>query len=121
MLAVVAEGLLVECLQDDLNLFFKKLSVGVLVDERGAECLDLPDLVAAADAKHQPAAGQDIAQRKVFSQAQWVPHGNDIERRAELEVLGVGCQVGAQQGQVGDALVAFPLKMVLCGPEAVEP
>ena len=120
MLAVVAEGLLVEGLQDDLDLLFKKLAVGVLVDERRPKCLDLSGLVAAADAKDQPAASQDIAQGEVFSQAQRVPHGDDVECRAELEVLGVGRQMGTQQSQVGDALVAFPLKVVLGHPQTMK-
>ena len=48
-----------------------------------------------------------------------MPHGQYVERRAELEVFGMGRQMSAKQGQVGDALVAFSLEVMLGSPQAV--
>ena len=50
-----------------------------------------------------------------------VPHGQDVEAAAELDAVGVLRQVLAHDEQVGDALVALPLEVVLCHPQDVEP
>ena len=119
MLATVAERLFVEGLENDLHLLFKKLLVGVVVNYRSAEALHLTGVIAPAYAKNQPPSGKHVGHGKVFSQAHGVPHGNDVERRAELKTFGQSGQVHSQQYQVGKALVALPLEMVLRGPHAV--
>ena len=55
--ALVRKGFLVEGLEDDVDLLFKQLAVGLLVTERRAEGLDLARVIAATDAKHNAAAG----------------------------------------------------------------
>ena len=60
MLALVREGPLVERLEDDLDLLLEELAVGVLVEHRRAERLDLAGVVAAPDAEDDPAAGQPV-------------------------------------------------------------
>src|SRR5262249_55123882 len=58
VLALMREGALVERLEDDLDLLLEQLPVGVLVDDRRAERLDLTAVVTAPDAEDDPAAGQ---------------------------------------------------------------
>ena len=66
-----------------------------------------------------PPARKDVGHRVVLRQAQRVPHGVDVEAAAELDVLGEVGQVDVEQQQVGQALVALPLEVVLGGPEVV--
>ena len=68
VLAVVAEGLLVEGLHDDVDLLLEQLAVGVLVQQGRAEGLDLAGLVATADAEDQTPAGQHIAHGEVLGE-----------------------------------------------------
>src|ERR1700756_2659960 len=49
-LALVREGPLVERLEDDVDLLLEELAVGVLVEHRPPEGLDLARMVAAPDA-----------------------------------------------------------------------
>ena len=46
--------------------------------------------------------------------------GNDVKSLPKLQVLGLSRQVHAHEYQVGDALVAFVLEVVLGHPHAVE-
>src|SRR5207302_1224946 len=48
-----------------------------------------------------------------------MPHRRDIERTAELQLARLGRQVGAHEDQIGDALIAFALKVVLGQPQSV--
>ena len=76
-------------------------------------------MVAPADSEDDPPAGEDVHHGKVFGQADGVPHGQDVEAAAELQVLGELAQVLAQDEQVGDAFVTFPLEVVLRHPQNV--
>ena len=120
MLAVVAEALVVEGLEDDLDLFLEQFAVGVLVQQRRAEGFDLARVVAARDAEHDAAVGEDVGHRVVFSQAQRMPHGRHVEAAADVHVLGDVRQVQRHQQHVGDALGALVLEVVLRHPEGRE-
>ena len=63
-----------ESLEQDLNAFFEHLAVGILVEEWGAEGLDLTGVIAAPDAKDEPPAGQDVGHRVILGDAQRMPH-----------------------------------------------
>ena len=60
-------------------MLFEKLTVGVLVDERRPECLDLSNLVAAADAEDQPgnlgATARKLAEAGVNVELFYVTNG----------------------------------------------
>ena len=120
VLAVVAEGLLVQRLPEDLHLLLEQLAVGGRVQERRAEGLDLARVVAAAHAHDDPAAGDDVGDGVVLGQPEGMPHGEDVEGAAELEPLGLGGEPRGQEDQVREDLVALPLEVVLRGPQAVE-
>ena len=96
ILAVMAERLLVEGLEDNVDLLLEELPVGVLVKQRRPKCLYLAGLVAATDAEDEPATGQHVAHGEVFGQPQRVPHGHNVEGCAELQVLGVSGEVHSQ-------------------------
>ena len=119
VLALVGEGLLPEGLENDLHLLFEQLPVGVPVQHRRTEGLDLAGVVAAPYAEHNPAVGQDVGHGEVFRQPQRVPHRCDVEAAAELQTLGLGGQVQVEHQQVGDALVPLRLEVVLGHPELV--
>ena len=67
MLATVAERLLVEGLEDNFHLLFKKLFVGVVVNYRSAEALHLTGVIAPAYAKNQPPSGKHVGHGEVLS------------------------------------------------------
>ena len=77
-------------------------------------------MVASTDAEDDPAAGEDVRHGVVLGQPQGVPHGQDVESTAELYSLRILGKPEAEHHQVGDALVAFPLKVVLGHPQSVE-
>jgi hypothetical protein len=57
--------------------------LGILVEERRAETLDLAGVVAAPDAKDDPSAGQDVGHRVILCilcEPQRMPHRHDVER-----------------------------------------
>ena len=56
VLALVRERLALERLEQDLDALLEHLAVGILVDERRAEGLDLTGVVAAPDAEDDPPA-----------------------------------------------------------------
>ena len=78
-------------------------------------------MIAAAHAEDHAPAGEDVGHGEVFGHPQRMPHRDDVERLPELQVFGLSCQVHAHEDQVGDALVAFVLEVVLRHPHAVEP
>ena len=119
VLAVVSEAALVERLPHDLDLLLEELAVGVLVHDGRAEDLDLAGVVAASHAEAHAAVGEPVGGGVVLGQAQGVPHGVDVEAAAEPELLGEVGQVHPEHQQVGDALVALALEVVLGGPEGV--
>ena len=119
VLAVVGERALVERLPHHLNLLLEELTVGVLVHDGGAEDLNLAGVVAATHAEAHAAVGEPVGGGIVLGQAQGVPHGVDVETAAEPELLGEVGQVHPEHQQVGDALVALALEVVLGSPEGV--
>ena len=119
ILAVVGEGAVVEGLEDDLDLLFEIVPVGVPVQHGGAEGLDLPGVIAAPDTEDDAAVGEVVSEGVVLGEAEGIPHGGNIERAAELQVLGDVGQVNALEQEVGEALVAFALEVVLGEPQGM--
>ena len=78
------ERLVVEGLEDDFHAFLEHLAIGVLVEHRAAEAFDLAGVIAAPDAEHGAAAGQDIGGGEILGEAQRVPHRRDVEAAADL-------------------------------------
>ena len=102
-----------------LDLLLEQLAVGVLVEHRRAERLDLAGVVAAPDAEHDPAAGQPVGGGVVLGHPERVPHRRDVEAAADLDVLGEVAEVQGQHQDVRDALVPLALEVVLGQPEDV--
>ena len=119
MLAVVRESFLSKGFHHHFNLFLKQFPVGVAVKHWGAESFHFAGVVAAADAKDDAPAGQNVGHRKVLGQAQRMPHRGNVEAAAILQPLRVAGQVQPQHYQVGDAFVAFGLEVMLRHPEFV--
>jgi hypothetical protein len=117
--ALMAEALLVEGLEDDVDAFLEHLAVGCLVGQRRAEALDLAGVIATRHAEDHPPGAQDVGHGVVFGEPQRMPHRHDIEAAADLEVPGLVDQVHRHHQQVGDALGAFGLEMVFRHPEGV--
>src|SRR6266850_86760 len=118
-LAVVAERLLVEALQHQVHLLLEQLAVGRLIDDGGAERFHLARVIAAAHAHDHAAVGDDVRHRVVLGEADRMPHGQHIERAAELEPLGLRGEPQGELDQVREALVAFALEVVLGRPQRV--
>ena len=119
VLAFVAERLLVERLEDDIDLFLEQLAVGRLVEQRRTERLHLARVIAAAEAEDHPAARQNVRHRVVLGQAQRMPHRRDVEAAADLQVLRHVRQMQRHHQHVGNALGALALEMMLRHPERV--
>ena len=83
MLALVGEGPLVERLEDDVDLLLEELAVGVLVEHRRAERLDLAGVVAPPDAEDDAAAGQPVDRGVVLGHPERMPHRRDVEAAAD--------------------------------------
>ena len=86
---------------------------------RRAEGFHLPRVVAAADAEHGAALGQDIGDRVILGQAQRVPHRRDVEAAADFQGFGQVREVNREHQQVRDHLVAFVLEVVFGQPQRV--
>ncbi len=119
VLALMREGGVVERLEDDVDLLLEQLAVRGLVEQRRAEGLDFTRVVAAADAEGDAPAGQDVRHRVVLGQPQRMPHRRDVEAAADIETPGEVGEVQRHHHDVGDALVAFALEMMLGHPEGV--
>jgi hypothetical protein len=65
------------------------------------------------------AIGDDVGHRVVLGEPDRMPHRQHVERAAELEALGLGGEPEAELDQIGQALVAFALEVVLGGPQRV--
>jgi hypothetical protein len=76
-------------------------------------------VIAAPDTHDQPAAGHDVGHRVILGEADRVPHRQYVERAADLELPRLGGEPQPPLDQVGDALIAFALEMVLGRPQAV--
>src|SRR5712672_2794484 len=68
VLALVRERLPLEGLEQDLDALLEHLAVGVLVEQRRPEGLDLAGVVAAPDSEDHPAAGKDVGHRIVLGE-----------------------------------------------------
>ena len=119
VLALVREGALVERLEDEVDLLLEQLAVGVLIEHRRPERLDLAGVVAAPDPEHDPAVGQPVDGGEVLGHPDRVPHRRDVEAAADADVLREVAEVQGQHQHVRDALVAFALEVVLGQPEDV--
>ena len=113
------EALLVEALQQQLEPFLEDFAVGFGIEQWPAEALDLARVVAAPDPHDDAAVGHDVGHRIVFREPHRVPHRQDVETAAEFELLRLRREPQPPLDQIGDALIAFVLEMVLGGPEAV--
>jgi hypothetical protein len=89
-------------------------------NERRAEGLDLAGVVAAADAHDDAAVGDDVGHGVVLRQADRVPHRQHVEGAAEFEPPGLRREPQAELDQIGQALIALVLEMVLGRPQRVE-
>ena len=121
MLALVREGFVVKGLEDDLNLLLEQLAVGIGILHRRSEGLDLAGVIAAPHPEDRSSLGQNVGHREVLGQTQRVPHRRDVESAADAQALRHMRQMHRQHQDVGYALVAFMLEMVLGEPERVEP
>src|SRR5437667_12788463 len=119
VLALMRKGALVERFENDLDLLLEQLPVGVLIEQRRAEGLDLARVVAAPDAEDDPAPGQPVDGGVVLGHPQRVPHRRDVEAATDLDVLRDVPEVQGQQQDVRDALVPFALEVMLGQPEGV--
>ena len=114
-----ANVLLVEAGEHELELLLEVFAVLVGVDQRRAEGLHLARVIAAADAHDDAAVGDDVGHRVVLGEPDRMPHRQHVERAAELQALRLGGEPQAELDQVGQALVAFVLEVVLGGPQRV--
>ena len=120
VLALMAPAFLIKSLADDFHLLQVKLPVGVVVNDGRAESFHFAGMVAAPDAENHPPAGEDVGHGEILGDAEGMPHWDDVERLAEFEVLGQAGQMHAHQDEVGDALVALVLEMMLGHPHTVK-
>src|SRR5262249_9624556 len=60
VLACMGKGLLIEGFEDDLHLLLEQFAIGIAVLHRGAEGLDFPRVIAAADAEYRAPLGENI-------------------------------------------------------------
>ena len=119
MLALVVKGPLVEAFEEKLELLLEQLAVGLSVEERRAERLHFTRVIAASHPHDHAAVGHDIGHGIILSQADRMPHREDIEGAAELEPPGLGGEPEAELDQVRKALIALALEMVLGGPQHI--
>jgi hypothetical protein len=119
VLALVREGTLVERLEDEVDLLLEQLAVGVLIQHRRPEALDLAGVITAPDAEHHPAAGQPVDGGVVLGHPDRVPHRRDVEAAADPDVAGDVAEVQRQHQHVRDALVPLALEVVLGQPVRV--
>ena len=113
------ERLLVEAFQQQIDALLENFAIGLRVEQWRGEGLDLAGVIAPADPHDDPPVGDDVGRRVVFRQADRVPHRQDVEAAAVFELPRLGCQPQPPLDQIGDALVAFVLEMMLGGPERV--
>ena len=119
VLALVRERFLAERFQDDLHLLLEELAVGLGVQHRVAEGLDLPRVVAASDAEDEPALREDVGGGVVLGEPERMPGGDDVEGAADLDALRAMGEVHGQHRDIGDALVPFVLEVVLGEPQGL--
>lgn len=110
------EGLLVETLQQELELLLEVFAVGFGIEQRRPERLNLTAVVAAADAHDRAAVRHNVGHGIIFGQSNGVPHRQNVEGAAEFQAPGLRGKPQAELYQVGQALVALTLEVVLRRP-----
>ena len=100
--ALVVERLLVEAFEQQVEPFLEDRAVGVGVEQRGAQGLNLAGVVAAPDAHDHAAIGDDVGHRVILGEPDRVPHRQDIETAAEFEPLGLRRQPQPPLDQIGE-------------------
>ena len=118
-LAVVAERLLVEALQQEVDLLLEELAVRRLVDDRRPERLDFARVVSPPDAHDHAAVGHDVGHRVVLGQPDRMPHREHVEGASELEPPRLGREPQRELDEVRKHLVAFALEVMLGRPQGV--
>ncbi len=103
---------LVEGLKNDFELLFEQLAIGIRVEHRRIERLDLTRVVAAANAKEHSAASQIVSRGVVLGQSQRMPHRQDVEATAELDPLGEMGEMNRQEKNIWYDLIPFTLEVV---------
>jgi hypothetical protein len=76
-------------------------------------------VVTASDAKDDTAAGENVGRGVILRQPQRMPHRGNVEPTADVDPPGDVGEVDCRHQHIGDALVAFVLKMVFGHPESV--
>src|SRR4029453_18526922 len=104
-------------LEDNLDLLLEELTVGWLIEQRRAKRLYLAGMIAASYTKGDAPIGKDIAKEKILGEPQRMPHGCDVEATADMNTLGHVGQMHGHHQHIGNALVAFGLKVMLRHPE----
>ena len=115
VLSLVGEGLFIEGLHHNLDLFFEHLTVGIGVGfgTGDAESIHFSGVVASANTEYHPPFGQNIRGGVIFCLAERMPHGIDVEPATKFKVLGQVREVDIHHEEVGYAFVSFRLEMVL--------
>src|SRR5207245_1023502 len=113
VLTLMGERFLAERFQDDLDLLLEELAVGLGVQHRVAERLDLARVIAASDAEDEPALREDVGGGVVLGEPERMPGGDDVEGAADLDALRAMGEIDGQQRKVRDDFVAFVLAAVL--------
>src|SRR5262249_49651444 len=120
VLALVAEGLFIEAFEKELKSFLEVFAVGLGIEERRAERLDLARMISAAHAHDDAPVGDDVGHGIVFREPDRVPHRQHIEGAAEFEPLRLRRKPEAELDEIRQALIAFALEMMLGGPKRVK-
>ena len=76
-------------------------------------------MVAAPDAHDDAAVGDDVGHRVVLGEPDRMPHRQHVEGAAELQSLRLRGEPQAELHQIGQALVALVLEVMLGGPQRV--
>src|SRR5205085_9121438 len=84
-----------------------------------AERLDLARVIAAPDPHDDAPVGDDIRHRVILGEPDRMPHRQNVEGAAEFEPPRLRCEPQPPLDQIGDALIAFTLEVMLGAPEAV--
>src|SRR5512134_3916833 len=113
--------LLVKGFKDNFNLLLKELTIGRLIEQRRPKRLYLAGMIATSHSEGDAPAREDIGHSKILSEPQRMPHGRDVEAAADVKTLGHMGQVHGHHQHVGNALVAFGLKVMLRHPEGRVP
>ena len=113
------ERIFVEGAEDDFALLLEQVAVGFLIEQRRAEGVHFPRVVAAPDSEHGSPLRENVGGGEVLREAQGVPHGGYVEAAAYVEALGDVRQMDGFHEDVGQALVALRLEVVLRHPEGV--